>query len=245
MTGYGTTADCIMTRDTPTARAGAPGPDMCLNPGEFIESDNAAIADFAQKAAMNAETDKERALRLYKAVRDGITYTPYRNYLEDAAYSAAACLEEKQGWCVQKAALLAAAARAIGIPARVGFADVKNHLSSPRLLEMLGTDVFYWHGYCELWLNGRWIKATPAFDLGLCEKFGVLALEFDGEHDSIFQPFDAAGRRHMEYLADRGSYADVPARLIRADFMKYYPRIMEQSGDISGNLHREAEAAGR
>ncbi len=234
-----------MTQDIPTARAGAPGPDMCLTPGVFIESTDKAIAAFAQEATAGAATDKERALRLYKAVRDDITYTPYRNYREDAAYSAAACLKEGQGWCVQKAALLAAVARASGIPARVGFADVKNHLSSPRLLEMLGTDIFYWHGYCELWLNGRWIKATPAFDLGLCEKFGVLALEFDGEEDSIFQPFDAAGRRHMEYLADRGSYADVPVRQIRADFMKYYPRIMEQDGDIAGSLHQEAEAAGR
>ncbi len=222
-----------------------PEPGQCLAPGRFIESDDAAIVAFAEKAAAGAVTEKDRALRLYKRVRDDIAYTPYRNYLEDSAYSASACLREGRGWCVQKAALLAAAARAVDIPARVGFADVKNHLSSPRLLEMLGTDIFYWHGYCELWIGSKWVKATPAFDLALCEKFGVLALEFDGETDSIFQPHDAAGRRHMEYLAERGAYADVPVRRIRTDFQQYYPRIMEQGGNTAGDLHREAGTTGQ
>jgi transglutaminase-like putative cysteine protease len=112
---------------------------------------------------------------------------------------------------VGKAALLAAAARALGIPARVGFADVRNHLCTPRLRAWMGSDVFYFHGDAELFVRDRWVKATPAFDRALCERFGVPALPFDGVTDSLFQPCDRGGRRHLEYLRARGSYADVPA----------------------------------
>src|SRR5574341_322846 len=65
-----------------------------------------------------------------------------------------------------------AVARVVGIPARVGYADVRNHLSTPKLRELVGGDLFVWHGYAELHLEGRWVKATPAFNLTLCERFG-------------------------------------------------------------------------
>ena len=107
-------------------------------------------------------------------------------------------IEQGYGWCVPKAALLAAAARAAGIPARVGYADVRNHLSTQRMRETMQTDVFIWHGYAELWLQGAWIKSTPAFNVELCERFGLLPLEWDGRSDSLYHPFDGEGRRHME-----------------------------------------------
>ena len=97
---------------------------------------------------------------------------------------ASAVLATGYGWCVTKAALLAAAARAAGIPARLGFADVRNHLSTERMRATMATDVFVWHGYTELWLQGAWRKATPAFNVELCERFGLLPLEFDGRNDS-------------------------------------------------------------
>ena len=111
-----------------------------------------------------------------------------------------------------KATLLAAACRAIGIPARVGFADVRNHLSTARMREVMQTDVFYWHGYAVLLLDGAWRKATPAFNRELCERFDLLPLEFDGRADSLYHPFDRQGHRHMEYLADRGSVRRRTAR---------------------------------
>jgi transglutaminase-like putative cysteine protease len=165
-------------------------------------------------------------VRLYEAVRDGIVYTPYCDFHDADTYRASATLARGSGFCVAKAALLAAAARAAGIPARVGFADVRNHLCTPRLRETMGTDVFYYHGYTELWLDGRWVKATPAFDRGLCERFGVRPLEFDGTADSLFHPYDASGRRHMEYVRDRGPHADVPVADIAAVFDREYPNLV-------------------
>jgi transglutaminase-like putative cysteine protease len=126
---------------------------------------------------------------------------------------------------VPKAALLAAACRAVGIPARLGFADVRNHLSTERMRESMKTDLFIWHGYTEIWIDGQWLKATPAFNIELCERFGLLPLDFDGIHDSIYHPFDKAGNRHMEYVNQRGSFDDVPLDRVIADFAVVYPNM--------------------
>jgi transglutaminase-like putative cysteine protease len=193
-----------------------------LQPAQFIDSAHPAVVAFARQHA-RGESDLERAVSLYYAVRDGIRYNPFLDFSRDEAYRASSVLQLGEGFCVGKAALLAACARAVGVPARVGFADVKNHLTTPRLRELMGSDLFIYHGYTELLLEGRWVKATPAFNLVLCERFKVKPLEFDGREDSIFHPFDTDGRRHMEYVHDRGTFADVPADQIKHDFKAYYP----------------------
>jgi transglutaminase-like putative cysteine protease len=170
---------------------------------------------------------------LYYAVRDGFRYDPYRIDLSPAGMKASAVLANGYGWCVPKAALLAAACRAAAIPARVGFADVRNHLATERMRRLMQTDVFYWHGYAEILLENRWVKATPAFNLELCERFGLLPLEFDGRTDSLYHPFDRQGHRHMEYVAQRGSFDDVPLDRMVADFARLYPRWRSGQPDLT------------
>ena len=70
------------------------------------------------------------------------------------------------------------------VPSKVGFADVRNHLCTPRLRALMGSDVFIYHGITELFLDGKWVKATPTFNIGLCERFGVIPLDFDGHADA-------------------------------------------------------------
>ena len=193
-----------------------------LQPGRYIDSAHPAIVDFAEANSRGAN-ELERAISLYYAVRDAIRYNPFLDFSKDETYRASACLAAGEGFCVGKAALLAACARAVGIAARVGFADVKNHLTTPALRERMGTDLFVYHGYTELLLEERWVKATPAFNLELCRRFRVKPLEFDGREDSIFHPFDEQDRRHMEYLHDRGSHADVPVADIMREFRERYP----------------------
>lgn len=195
-----------------------------LQPGSYIDSDHPAVAAFAREHIAGS-TEVERAVSLYYAVRDGIRYNPFLDFADASTYRASSCLAAGEGFCVGKAALLAACARAEGLPARIGFADVRNHLSTPRLLEYTGTDVFIYHGYTEFFLEDAWVKATPAFNRTLCEKFHVRPLEFDGRHDSIFHPYDANNRRHMEYLRDHGSFSDVPADEIQAAFLAFYPKL--------------------
>ena len=154
---------------------------------------------------------------------------------------ASTTLAAGRGWCVPKAVLLAAACRAIGIPAALGYADVRNHLSTARMRQQMQTDVFYWHGYTAILLDGRWLKATPAFNVELCDKFRIRALEFDGRKDSIYHPLDLDGRQHMEYLAYRGEFADVPLDDMVADFRKYYPAVSEDlaQGDFDRDVNVE------
>ena len=166
-----------------------------LHATTFIDSNNPAIVAFAHNALGDAETVKDKALALYGAVRDQIQYDPYIDFLNPAEFRASDVLRAGRGFCVGKSALLAAAARAAGIPARPGYADVRNHLTSKRLKEQVG-DTFYWHSYTELKIDGKWVKCTPAFDKVLCERARIKPLDFDGVNDSLFHPFDQAGRRH-------------------------------------------------
>lgn len=213
-----------------------------LQATDLIDSDHPAVIRFAAEhtAGIEACDLRARAVRLYYAVRDGFRYDPYFVDLSPRTMRASAVLESGRGWCVNKSALLAAACRAAGVPARVGYADVRNHLSTERLRQAMQTDVFYWHGYTSIHLHGQWLKATPAFNLSLCEKFGLRALEFDGSADSIYHPFDLAGNRHMEYLALRGEYAEVPLEQIRADLAIHYPFLARiENADFDGDVEHE------
>ncbi|SFF66379.1 Transglutaminase-like superfamily protein [Fontimonas thermophila] len=196
-----------------------------LRPTAIIDADHPAVVCFAQTHGRAGPSSREQAVSLYYAVRDGFRYDPYRLDLTPRGMSASRVLETGHGWCVTKAVLLAAACRALGIPARMGFADVRNHLSTARLRQTMKTDVFYWHGYTSILLDGRWVKATPAFNIELCERFGLLPLEFNGREDSIYHPFDRAGNRHMEYLAMRGEYDDVPLARMVETFSQHYGQM--------------------
>ena len=192
--------------------------DSDLAPTDFIDSSHPAVVAFAAEVTAGCADDRERAVALFDTVRDSIRYDPYNTSRQPEDYRASAVLEGSQKWCVPKAVLLTAAARAAGIPARLGFSDVKNHLQSDKLADNMGTDLFAWHGYSVLFLDGQWRKASPAFNRSLCERFGTKVLEFDGRTDALLHPHDEAGNRHMEYVADRGIHRDLPLEDIFATF---------------------------
>ena len=215
-----------------------------------IDHDHPDVVAFSRTHGQGAD-ERARAVALTYAVRDAFRYDPYRIDLSPHGMRASTVIAHGYGWCVPKATLLAAVARAAGIPARLGFADVRNHLSTERMRQTMQTDLFIWHGYAELWLDGAWRKATPAFNLSLCEKFGLLPLDFDGVHDSIYHPFDAAGNRHMEYVHERGSFDDLPLERLTADFHEVYGgwlggaslQSQLQHDDFLADVVREAPTA--
>jgi transglutaminase-like putative cysteine protease len=218
-----------------------------LAPTWFIDCDSPVVRRRAEQAAAGAASDEERAARLFYAVRDGIRYDPYSITSDPDDYRASTVLAQRAAYCIPKAVVLAALARAAGIPARLGFADVRNHLASEKLLARLGTDLFVFHGFTEFWLAGRWVKATPAFNIELCERFGVRPLEFDGHSDALFHEYSADGRRHMEYVADRGSFADLPLQEIMRAFAACYGHIPASVGRDRDELfdpRGEASASG-
>lgn len=209
-----------------------PGP-ASLRPTALIDSDHPDILAFVRDHDRGG-SDRERAVALYLAVRDGIRYDPYRINLSEGGMRASTVLRNGHGWCVPKAALLAAVCRAAGLHARLGYADVRNHLSTERLRQTMQTDVFIWHGYTDLWIDGRWVKATPAFNIELCDRFGLLPLEFDGVNDSVYHPFDKAGQQHMEYVQQRGVFDDMPLAQISADFRRVYAHWMRAQDSLHG-----------
>lgn len=217
--------------------------DRTLSPTRLIDSDHPAVIAFARQHAVGRD-QRERAIALYYAVRDGFRYDPYRIDLSEEGMKASSVIAEGIGWCVPKANLLAAVCRAAGIPARVGYADVRNHMSTERMRRTMNTDLFIWHGYTDIFIDGNWRKATPAFNIELCERFDLLPLEFDGREDSIYHPYDKAGNRHMEYVNQRGSFDDVPLAQIVTDFEKNYPAWLGQasvmrSADFMDDVERE------
>ncbi|HIF08606.1 MAG TPA: transglutaminase family protein [Sneathiellales bacterium] len=211
-----------------------------LMPTAFIDSDHPDISAFARKHGAGHGGISGAAVRLYYAVRDLNRYDPYSINLTLNGLKASNVLKLGRGWCVSKAILLAACLRSLGIPARLGYTDVRNHLSTEALRKMMKTGIFRWHGYTSIHLNGEWIKATPVFNKELCEKFRLATLEFNGREDSIYQPFDLDGNRHMEYLADHGEFADVPLDTMITDFKKYYPSVSFNRPE--GNFEKEVDA---
>ncbi len=191
-----------------------------------MDCDAPEVRAFADRHAGASAEPRERAVRLYYAVRDAIRYDMTTFGLDPSQFKASNCLHAESAFCVPKAIALAAVARAAGVPARIGFADVRNHITSPRFSALMDDDLFRWHAYTALFLEGRWVKATPAFDLALCERHGVKPLEFDGHEDSIFHEFDAKGRRHMEYVRFIGEYDDLPFETFAAEMRKAYPRML-------------------
>jgi transglutaminase-like putative cysteine protease len=217
-----------------------------LSPTWFLDSDDPAVGDYARRAVGELTDPTGRAVALFHAVRDGIRYDPYGIDYDPHAFRASTIASAPSGWCVTKSILLVAASRHLGIPARLGFADVRNHLTSEKLMATMGTDLFAWHGYAELLLRDpaspgrrRWFKLSTAFNIELCERFGVRVLEFDGTADALMHPFDVAGNRHMEYVRQRGSFDDLPLEQMIADFREIYGTAF---GD--GRAHGSAGDAG-
>ncbi|MEE4144626.1 MAG: transglutaminase family protein [Halieaceae bacterium] len=216
-----------------------PSPEQCLAPGRFIDSAHPSVVALATSLSDPAAGEVANAVSLYYWVRDQVRYNPYLVDTSADAYLASVTLAQGEGWCVPKALLLAALCRAGGIPARVGYADVRNHLSTERLRQSMQTDVFYFHGYTSLYLEGRWVKATPAFNIELCQKFALRPLEFNGREDSLYHEFDVAGNRHMEYLNDRGEYLDLPFEELMATMRAHYPGMLT-AGDSGAGPHADS-----
>jgi transglutaminase-like putative cysteine protease len=200
-----------------------PGPDY-LKSTRFLDWDTDSVRRFADAATAGARTDIEKAPRLFYAVRDAIRYDPFTVRAVPEGYIASRVLASGRAYCIPKAILLAAAARAAGIPAAIGLSDVVNHLTTEKLkARMGGQTLFIHHGYAVLYLEGRWIKAAPAFNIELCERFHVRPTEFDGKSDAVFQEYDALDRRHMQYVKDSGTWSEFPFDKVIADFRAQYP----------------------
>lgn len=196
-----------------------------LKPARYLDSDHERVISYAREHTRGIPTRKDQALALYYAIRDGFRYNPYILDLSTEGLKASNLTRRNYGYCVEKAALLAASARVLGIPSRVGFANVTNHLGFDKYVEILRSNVLVFHGYTDLYINRQWVKATPAFNRTLCHKLNVPPLDFNGEEDSIFQPYNQEGGGYMEYVTDHGVFNDIPRERMINALQHQYPHL--------------------
>lgn len=228
---------------TPAGQSPEAGPAY-LAPTAYLDCDEPSVRAFAARATAGATSERERAVRLFYAVRDGWRYDPFAITLDPRDYVASRILASEGGYCIPKAILLAAAARAAGIPAAIGLSDVVNHLTTEKLKARMGGKTYFMHhGYAVLRLDGRWVKAAPAFNIELCERFHVRPTEFDGTADAVFQEYDARNRRHMEYVKDHGCWSDFPYDKVAADFRAFYPADLFDSAPTGERFEDGAPVA--
>lgn len=201
-------------------------------PAEYVDSDHPRVVALAERMAADAGP-AQLAVRIFEFVRDLRYGAPDFDDLN--SFRGSETLARGGGYCVPKACAFAALARAAGLAARLAFADVTNHLASPRTLELMGGRTFAWHGYAQVWLDGRWVSVSPTFDTELCARLGAPPLTFDGAHDAHLQAVDHTGRTFMRYLRRHGAFHDVPARFLAREMPRRYPRMQAaiRAGEVS------------
>ena len=216
-----------------------------LAPTELLDHESPQVRRFVEKAVGTDLSEMEpaaRAVALFYAVRDGLRYEVYQSDLSREGMRASAIIDRGFGFCIHKSLVYAAVTRAAGVPSRIVLGDVRNHLASPRLRELVGGDLFRFHCLTEVHLGGRWVKATPVFNRMLCRLYKIAPLEFDGETDSVYHPYDEQGRRHMEFVHWHGEFDDFPYDLVVDGIREAHPLLFaDTSRTTEGSLIEESD----
>jgi transglutaminase-like putative cysteine protease len=198
-----------------------------LRPTFTIDSDHLKIIETARDLTNGCSSNEEKAVKLFYFVRDFIPYNLYMISLFIEDFKASRILEWKEGYCVQKAVLLTALARAAGIPSRLVFAMIRNHKVPAHIFQQLGNNLFYRHGYNQFFLNGGWVSVAATFDKNSCEKNRLPAVEFDGKTDATLPEKDHKGRPYIEYVEKFPDFEDLP-------FDWIYDAIAEKTIEVLG-----------
>ncbi|AZM44482.1 transglutaminase-like superfamily protein [Streptomyces sp. WAC 06738] len=220
--------------------------ESALAPTEFLNSDDPGVRTFVRRALPRDRLgSRDAAVRLYYAVRDGIDYEVYGADLSRTGVTAGQVARTGKGVCIHKSVLYAAALRAAGIPARLVLTDVRNHLPSPALRRLTGGDIFRYHAFTTVHLDGRWVRATPVFNRLLCRLYGMRPLDFDGRADSVHHPYGDDGTRHMEVVREHGEFDDLPYERVLDGMRAAHPGIFADPTStrlVTGSLHADAGA---
>ena len=184
--------------------------DIYLKATAAIDSDHESVIKTAGNLTRACSTDAEKAVKLFYFVRDSVRYNLFMISVFKEDFVASRILKWGKGYCVQKAVLLTALGRASGIPSRLVFAKIKNHLVPDHIIRQLKTNIFPRHGYNQFFLNGKWISAAATFDKDLCDKNRLPTVEFDGKTDAILPESDIKGRPYIEYIEKFPPREDLP-----------------------------------
>lgn len=213
--------------------------EQLIQATEFLDYDTPEIRGFVDRTVDTDVSAREKAVALYYAVRDDVLYEVYGIDLSREGLRASTIARNGKGFCLHKSVLYAAAVRSVGVPSRIVLADVRNHLASERLKKLVGGEVFF-HAFTSVFLDGRWVKATPVFNGLLCRLYGMPALEFDGTEDSLHHPY-GDGSARMEFLNSHGEFDDLPYEFVMDHMHRKHPQFLHDSGTArGGSLAAEA-----
>ena len=196
-----------------------------LSPTFFFDFESEVIQELIADLKSNQMSEVEKGVHLYYRVRDRWRYNAFDIVFKKEALRSSTAAQKKHGHCIDKSIIYISGLRGLGIPARLHLAKVKNHIAVEKLIEKLGTNELTPHGMVDVFLGGKWVKATPAFNKELCRMIGVEPLDFNGSDDSIFQQYSTQGSYFMEYLEDYGAFADVPLDFIEENMRMNYPKL--------------------
>jgi transglutaminase-like putative cysteine protease len=219
---------------------------MTTDATEFLDYESPVVRAFVSKVLHDdgaSMTDIERARALYYAVRDGIHYEIQGADVSRVGLRASSIIEHNMGFCVHKSIVYAAALRSVGIPCRLFYGDVRNHITTGRLEKLIGGDVFSYHGLTSVQLEGKWVKVTPVFNKLLCKLYRIAPLEFDGRSDSMYHPYDEEGKRHMEFIRTHGEFDDVPYEKLINGIRANHPLLFASwdrlaNGSLTADIQR-------
>ncbi|SHK73425.1 Transglutaminase-like superfamily protein [Maribacter aquivivus] len=198
-----------------------------LSPTYFFDYESDEIQDLVSEFKNTTLSEKEISIALYNKVRDAWRYDPYSLSFNKEKYRASEIAKRPKGHCIDKSIILIAGLRALGIPARIHLAKVKNHIGVERLIEKFGSNELTPHGMVDAFINDKWLKLSPTFNASLCEMLNVAPLDFDGENDAVLQEFSTDGTQFMEYLEDYGHFEDVPMEFMERNAREHYPNIFD------------------
>jgi transglutaminase-like putative cysteine protease len=185
-----------------------------LDPTFVIDSDHPDIVAKARELTEGLPTTSERARRLFYFVRDEITYNfaPVVRGKHDMV--ASRTLARGDGFCIQKAILLAALGRASHIPTRICFQAIRIHKLREEFVNLLGgSNIFPHHGLNAFYLEGRWIRLDATLDLALVTRKNYLPVEFSASSDALLPPTDRLGLPHFDIVHEHGCFNDLPEDL--------------------------------
>ncbi len=122
-----------------------PPVDACLAPTHYVDAAHPAVGECVARLGLRDGAPAARAAALFRFVRDEVRYE-FMAKVTPEEYLASTVLRDGRGFCVQKAVLLCAPARAARIPCALVLRDLVDHSLSPRIARALGTNVMFHHG---------------------------------------------------------------------------------------------------
>lgn len=194
-----------------------------LEPDFYMDFDRPEIAEKVAEITAGALNRTKAGIALFNFVRDRIVYN-FAPDLEDASeMKASETLKRGNGFCTQKAILLAAVMRSIGIPSGIVFQDLRDYKLTHAYVNYLGSDILKMHGLTKIYVPDHWIRIDATLDAELVERNGYRLTQFDGEHEALFPATDRAGHPHFDVLREYGF-----SHTLEKDKFDYYWNIFHQ-----------------